>query len=120
MRTSIIIYITAAILLIASVLGIWAARDKRQTPSPDSLCGEGQIPELPELLDKAGNYSFSYVNAHDQRIAAVDDKEGDRYFYIYSPTGELATIVDDNNMPIWKFDIYVTIMLQPCCWISAT
>ena len=100
MRTRIIIYIVATILLIACVLGIWATGVQRQTSSPDSICGESQILELPEVLNKSGNYSFSYVNAHGQRIAAVDDK-GNRYFYIYFPTGNLATIVDEQNTTIW-------------------
>jgi hypothetical protein len=100
MRTHIIIYMIAAILLIAGVLGIWTARGQRQISSPDSICGEGQIPELPELLNLTGNYSFSYVNANGQRIAAIDDL-GNRYFYIYSPTGKLAAIIDERNTTIW-------------------
>lgn len=101
MRThTIIIFIAAAILLITCVLGIWAAGTQSHASSSDSLCGESQIPELPELLNISGNYSFSYVNIHGQRIAAVDDN-GNRYFYIYSPTGNLATIIDERNRTIW-------------------
>jgi len=101
MRIRTIIYIATVILLIVvCVLGIWATGVQRQTSSPDSICGESQIPELSELLNKSGNYSFSYVNALGQRIAAVDNK-GNRYFYIYSPTGNLATIIDKRNTTIW-------------------
>jgi hypothetical protein len=67
--------------------------------SPDSHCITEE-PALSELLNKSGAYSFSYVNAHGQRIAAVDDK-GNRYFYIYSPTGSLATIIDEQNRTMW-------------------
>ena len=100
MRTHIIIYMIAAILLIAGVLGIWTARGQRQISSPDSICGEGQIPELPDLLHITGDHSFSYVNAHGQRIAAIDNL-GNHYFYIYSPTGNLAAIIDERNTTIW-------------------
>jgi hypothetical protein len=101
MQTRIIIFIAAIVLLIACVLGIWAAGGQRQTTLPNSFCGESHIPELSELLNKSGSYSFSYIYAHSQRIAAVDDK-GNRYFYIYSPSSELSMIVDDNNKPIWN------------------
>ena len=67
---------------------------------PDSHCITEE-PALSKILNKSGVYSFSYVNAYGQRIAAIDDK-GNRYFYVYSPSGELAMIVDDNNMPVWN------------------
>jgi hypothetical protein len=66
---------------------------------PNSHCITEE-PELGKILNKSGAYSFSYVNAHGQRIAAIDDKVN-RYFYIYSSTGNLATIIDEQNGTMW-------------------
>jgi YD repeat-containing protein len=101
MRTRIIIYIVATILLIACVLGIWAAGSQSQASSLDSVSGEGQIPELSELLNISGDHSFSYVNALGQRIAAIDEI-GNRYFYVYDSQDRVGIIVDQNGLVIWQ------------------
>jgi hypothetical protein len=95
-----ILFALVIIIIIVGALVFLALGSK--PISPDSHC----IPEEPELgkiLNKSGAYSFSYVNAHGQRIAAIDDK-GNRYFYIYSLAGSLAKIVDEHNATIWVSD----------------
>ena len=67
---------------------------------PDSHCITEE-PDLGKVLNKSGAYSFSYVNAHGQRIAAVDDL-GYRYFYIYDAANKLESIIDQKNQIIWQ------------------
>jgi hypothetical protein len=66
---------------------------------PDSHCLTEE-PDLGNILNISGAYLFSYVNAHSRRIAAIDES-GHRYFYIYFSTGNLATIIDEQNRTMW-------------------
>ena len=67
---------------------------------PDSHCITDE-PDLRKILNKSGAYSFSYVNAHGKRIAAVDDL-GYRYSYIYDAENGLKEILDQNNQTVWQ------------------
>ena len=81
-------------------------------------CGEGDIenekpsvtndaqneveryPDLAKILNKSGEYSFSYINANGRRIAAFDE-DGHGYYFEYSSMGGIERILDDNRMEIW-------------------
>jgi hypothetical protein len=68
--------------------------------SPVSHCITEE-PDLGSILNKSEAYSFAYVNAHGQRIAAIDES-GHRYFYIYGAPDKLEQIVDQKNQTIWQ------------------
>ena len=57
-------------------------------------------PSLSKILNKSGPHSYSYANVHEKRMAAIDEL-GNRYFYIYSPHGDLNKIIDEGNKTIW-------------------
>jgi len=92
------------IVLILMIAGA-GCMSKKSTDSkePISQSDDGfdhGYPSLSEILNKSGAHSFSYVNAYGKRIAAIDDKDN-RYFYIYSPHGDLDRIIDERNKTIW-------------------
>ena len=64
-----------------------------------------EYPELSSILNKTGNYSFSYIYAQGRRLAAVDDS-GAKYFYLYGPKGEPLAIMNSTGSIIWEAGPY--------------
>ncbi len=86
------------ILIIISAIAILAFGSNFLFPASICIANE---PDLGSLLNKSGSYSFSYVNAHGKRIAAIDESQ-QLYFYIYGVGNKLEMIIDHNNESIWQ------------------